>query len=174
MEEETQTVFIASDASVSTDSGIAAWACYIRTPHQTFTKGGIIKPTVRGSTDAERFALANALFIADRISDLEKLNLIIYCDNKYAYTEPINKLSPASKNYEYRQRNVQIFKEHIEAYLKKAKSYELEHVKGHSAKRKWRVPNTKYNMNHWCDKKARELLRREVGMVKKVTEEMSA
>src|SRR6476620_11226455 len=78
------TITVCTDASFSPQHGCAAWACYIRGENLLIKTGGVIKESVLDVNIAERLALANALYLADKHADLSKLRLIVYTDSMTA------------------------------------------------------------------------------------------
>lgn len=153
------TITVCSDASFSYKYKKGAWACYIRTPYATICESGLIKDDTSSAIEAELFALANALYIVGQIEDLNKHNLIVYCDNQGALVEPKITKTPASRYYKRQVERNTWFHEHIKVQLDKARAYELRHVKGHTPRKYW---NSSYSsrsyMNDFCDKEAVRVL----------------
>lgn len=156
------TITICSDASFSPSNNIGTWACYIRTPSKVMKTSGVLKEKTEDSYKAERLGLANALFLANKIADLEKHRLIIYCDNVGAIKD-----WSSSKNLQNEKRieKKQWFDKNIKPFLEKAAEYELRHVKAHLPKEQWDKTSKRNYMNDWCDKEAQRLRKREVDKI---------
>lgn len=155
------TITICSDAGHKNyhHKGIGTWACYIRTPTKTIKQSGVIKQSVKGSTHAEQYGIANALFLANKAEDLSQYRLIIYCDNKFALrTDWTVKVTPISKRYQKQYEQKVFFDTYIKPYLEKADSYEMRHVKGHIEQEDWATGARNF-MNDWCDTEAKRLMR---------------
>ena len=153
------TITICTDASFLHYEKTGAWACYIRTPDQTIRTSGILKGTVLNSTHAEKLGIANALFIANMNIDISSHKLIVYCDNKSAYSLPGVNKTPQSKYYKKQKSNHTWYKDNIQIFLDKAIEYETRHVKGHLPQKAWDTVTKKHYMNDWCDKEAKRLTR---------------
>ena len=147
------TVTICSDASVSKRYGIATWACYIRTPKGAIKQGGICKEPTDHSDVAERYGIANALYIASKAVDLHQYRIVLYCDNKAALTPPRS----SNKTGRHKQKAIKMqvfYTQNIQKYLHMAKGYEVRHVKGHLDKSLWSTVSKRNYLNDWCDKEA--------------------
>lgn len=157
----TPTITICSDAGHKNyfHKGIGTWACYIRTPTKTIKQSGVIKQSVKGSTHAEQYGIANALFLADKAEDLSQYRLIIYCDNKFALRDDWKIThTPKSKYYAKQVEQKEFFDTYIKPYLDKASSYEMRHVKGHQEQENWATGARNF-MNDWCDTEAKRLMK---------------
>ena len=155
------TITICSDAGHKNyhKKGIGTWACYIRTPTKTIKQSGIIKQSVKGSTHAEQYGIANALFLADKAEDLSKFRVIVYCDNLFAlrHRGKINH-TPKSKYYAKEVEQKEFFDTYIKPYVDKCAEYETRHVKGHLEQENWQSGARNF-MNDWCDTEAKRLMR---------------
>lgn len=155
------TITICSDAGHKNyhHKGIGTWACYIRTPTKTIKQSGVIKQSVKGSTHAEQYGIANALFLANKAEDLSQYRLIIYCDNKFALrTDWTVKVTSISKRYQKQYEQKVFFDTYIKPYLDKAGSFEMRHVKGHAEQEDWKSGARNF-MNDWCDVEAKRLMK---------------
>jgi hypothetical protein len=157
------TITVATDASYVKfhKQNIAAWACYIRTATQTIKTGGLLKDGANGSTWAERFALANALFIAEKVCTLEDYRLIIYSDAVANLNKPSKVRTPASKYYAKNKEAHDWYDQNIGPILAKAKSYELRYVKAHAKEEDWDRISKRNYLNFWCDQEAKKIMREE-------------
>ena len=160
-------VTICSDASYSPTYKIGTWACYIRTPSRTIKKAGLIKGRVENSVYAERVGINNALFIVNKLVDLSKYKLILYCDNEVALNDVKVKVTPKSKHYQKQYLAHKFYENNIKPYLQKAMSYETRHVKGHLPESEWNKDSKRNLMNQQCDTMAHGLLRKETRRIKR-------
>lgn len=149
-------LIIATDASYLHGDKIGSWAAYIKSPAGIIQRSGIIRENkhFNGSTDAERYAIANALYIASKSFDLSEYDIILCCDNEVALYKPRNPRSNGRVNYWIEWHEI-----YVQPYFDNAKSYELRHVKGHLPVALWEPGNELHAMNRWCDKQARKLTR---------------
>lgn len=140
--------------TVCTDAGhknlykesCAVWAAYIRTPHKTINVSGVIKQHCKGSSQAELYAIANALHIVGRDNDLSKYKLIVYSDNLYALRNELDG-SMGRPRPEHRR----VYEMYIKPYIEKAIIYEARHAKGHLPPKKWSSSSARHYMQNWCD-----------------------
>lgn len=156
------TITICSDAGHKNyhKKGIATWACYIRTPTKTIKQSGIFKQSIKGSTHAEQYGIANALHIANKAEDLSKFRVIVYCDNlKALQTKSFIKHTPKSSYYQREVEQQEFFDTYIKPYIDKCAEFETRHVKGHLAKGDWHNGSARNFMNDWCDQEAKRLMR---------------
>lgn len=161
------TITVCSDASVSYEYPVAAWACYIRTPETTIKTSGVLKEYTKSSSDAELQGLSNALYILDKSKDLSAYRLIIYCDNTDALGDiAVSKRRKTTKGHMRKE----FFETNILTILKKAKSYETRHVKAHVHKSEWHATSSRNYMNDWCDREARSVMRLRVKELAKESE----
>lgn len=157
----TPTITICSDAGHKNyfHKGIGTWACYIRTPTKTIKQSGVIKQSVKGSTHAEQYGIANALFLADKAEDLSQFKVIVYCDNKFALrTDWKITHTPKSKYYAKQVEQKEFYDTYIKPYVDKAGSIEMRHVKGHQEQENWATGARNF-MNDWCDTEAKRLMK---------------
>ena len=118
------TITICSDASYKKfyKQSISAWACYIRTPKRTIKTSGLIKSQINGSTTAEMYGIANALYLADQVEDLSKFRVIVYCDNLKALQKKVrNPYTPKSKYYAEKQAKKEWHDTYIKKYIDKCR-----------------------------------------------------
>lgn len=156
------TITICTDASYRKyhKYGYGSWACYIRTPYDTVKTGAVLKQSVDGSTEAERYGIANALAILDKMIDISEYRIILYCDNESSLkTTGYVRNTPKSRYYEKQLATQEWYDEYVNKYLHKAKSYDLRHVKGHTSRSEWSTTSKRNYMNNWVDVHARNLLR---------------
>lgn len=160
------TITICSDASFSNKYKVATWACYIRTPLKTVKRSGVFKTPIDSSSKAEKLGMINALHIADKLVDLNKYRLILYCDNLYALQKVKVKKTPKSKYYHKAIATNKFYDEHIQPFLDKSISFEIRHVKGHLPESEWDKNSKRNYMNNQCDIMAHELLRKETKKIR--------
>jgi hypothetical protein len=158
---EMLTITICTDAGYKKlyKQSCAAWAAYIRTPHQTIKVSGIIRQRCKGSSQAELYAVANALHIVGREYDLSKYRIILYSDNKYALKNHIDKTITKSAGQDF----CSVYDKYIRPHIDKAYIYEARWVKAHLPSNKWGSSSAKHFMQNWCDT--------EVQRVRKVAEQ---
>lgn len=147
-----QYITIATDASCHAKLKLAAWACYIRTPKGVTKLAGAFKSSVPGSYQAETFAVANALVIANQIADLTKHKLVLYSDSKSVLKFGKTKAGNVKKRDVERSK---IIEQQIMPYLSRAISWQLRHVPSHTGRRDLK----RFYMNNWCDKAAKQAMR---------------
>lgn len=129
---------------------IAAWACYIRTPDKKINYSGMMKQEVKGSSQAELYAIANALYILAREYDLNKYHLIIYSDNLWALRNVQGCCS---------QESSKVYRQFIRPHVRKAGSYETRHVKGHLDPKDWDTRSARHYMQDWCDVEVHRIMK---------------
>lgn len=155
------TITICSDAGHKNyyKKGIATWACYIRTPTKTIKQSGVFKQSIKGSTHAEQYGIANALYLADQAEDLSQFRVIVYCDNlKALQTSNFIKHTPKSHYYAKEVEQQEFFDTYIKPYVDKCQEFVTRHVKGHQAQHNWATGARNF-MNDWCDTEAKRLMR---------------
>lgn len=149
-------LIIATDASYIHDKHLGSWAVYIKSPAGIIQRSGIIRDRERinGSTTVERYAIANALFIADKAFNLSEYDVTLCCDNEDALYPPRIGKNKIKQDYW-----LEWYETYVQTYIDKTQSYRVQHVKGHLARSKWEPGNELHAMNRWCDKQARKLTR---------------
>lgn len=154
------TITIATDAGYSHLFRVGYWACRIRLPDDSIhTQTGMLKNDPGGSTQAERLAIANALWIVDRMVDLKQCRLVMYYDNISAMRKP-------QKPYGGKRRDVQLsqlafYVDHIEKYLDKASEVKKQHIKAHTHVDHWTPENAEgHEMQRECDRECTRLLKK--------------
>lgn len=153
------TVTICTDAAYCPLTGAGTWAMYMRADGKLVKTGRVIESDINNSTEAERIGVANALWLANRIVDLSKCRVILYCDNVAA----MHPVRPSTKTGAKKQRakhQLEFYQKNIEPYIQKAMSVDIRHVKSHldrTAKQQIKMQNRHY-MNVWCDNEATRLL----------------
>lgn len=163
------TITICSDAGVDIRWKLAYWACYIRTPSTKIIKSGVLKQYTTDVCEAEKRGIANALSIVDKLYDLSKYNLIIYCDNINAIKPPPLKRTPASLIYHKRTKAREWWFSYIGNIVNKAKTYEFRHVKGHTKVKNWSNLNASNYMNYVCDKECARVHKQYIRHLKRST-----
>lgn len=122
-----------------------------------------MKDDVPNSMFAERYGIANALYLADQAEDLSKFRVIVYCDNlKALQKRGFIKHTAKSKYYPKEKAEQDWFDQYIKPYIEKCAEYETRHVKGHLTQDKWHPISKRNFMNDWCDKEAKRVMRAEV------------
>ena len=112
--------------------------------------------------------MINALHIVDKLVDLNKHKLILYCDNINALSRVKVKNTPKSKYYHKAIATNRFYDEYLQPFLDKPISFEIRHVKGHLPESEWDKESKRNYMNNECDIMARELLRKETKRIKGV------
>ncbi len=151
-----QTITVCTDAGYkkSHKQSIAVWATYIRTPSGTIHSSGIIKQECKGSSHAELYGLANALYIVGRDYDLSKYKLIVYGDNLYAIQNHIDGTMTTKK-----EDHKEVYDKWIRPHLDKALQFEARHVKAHLHKSKWGASPARFFMQDWCDREVHRIMK---------------
>ncbi len=151
-----QTITVCTDAGhkKSHKQSVAVWATYIRSPSQTTHASGIIKQSVKGSSHAELYALANALHIIGRNYDLSKYRLIVYSDNMYAIRNHIDGTLGRTK-----EDFMDTYNKFIKPQISKAKQFEARHVKGHLPRSQWGPSPARFYMQNWCDEEVHRVMK---------------
>lgn len=151
-----QTITVCTDAGHKKfhKESIAVWATYIRTPSQAIHSSGIISQHVKGSSQAELYALANALHIINKNYDLTKYKLIVYSDNLYALRNHLD----GSLAIQKKDRQ-QVYDKFIRPIINKVKVYEARHVKAHLPKEQWFPNRTRFFMQDWCDQEVHRIMK---------------
>lgn len=157
-----QTITVCTDAGHVNihHQSVAVWAAYIRTPSKTIHVSGIIGQPCKGSSQAEQYAIANALHILAKHYDLSKYKLIVYADNLYALKNHKEDNLP-KKNKEHRA----VYDKYIRSHVDNARDFEARHVKGHLPKSQWGRNTARFFMQDWCDREVHRLMRVGVKMV---------
>jgi hypothetical protein len=114
-----------------------------------------MKQSVKGSSQAEMYAIANALHILVRDHDLSKYKLIIYSDNKYALKNHLDGTLKKSATKEQKS----VYDKHIRPYIQYAQSYEARHVKAHLPSDKWGSSSARHYMQNWCDEEVHRIMK---------------
>lgn len=121
----TDAITVVTDAGFVKEHHFGTWGCYIRGAGLVVRESGILKNHVESSTEAERQAVGNALFIlASRVPGLSQYHINVYCDNISALKRP-GPLGANSPRYAARQLKIAWYDEYIQAVVDRAKSYEL-------------------------------------------------
>jgi hypothetical protein len=155
-----QTITVCTDAGHKNynHQSVAVWATYIRTPSQTIHASGIISRPTKGSSHAELYAIANALYVLSRNYDLSKYKVILYADNLYALQNHRDGTLKRRKSD-----NRKVYNKWIRPHIDKAKEFEARHVKGHLPKSQWGTSPARFFMQDWCDQEVHRIMK--IGMV---------
>lgn len=135
--------------------GYGVWAAYIRTPHKTIRVSGVMKESCKGSTQAELYAIANALHIVAKTYDLSKYRLILYSDNVQAINNHIQRKMKLNTKSWFRD----VYDEYIRYHISTAAEFEARHVKAHVPHEKWGANFARHFMQDWCDREVHRLMR---------------
>lgn len=135
--------------------GLAAWACYIRTPNETLKYSGIMKAPTRGSSQAELYAIANALHLLAKKYDLSKYHIILYSDNKWAIKNHRNGTIKKNTSKEF----MALYNKYLRPHIEAAGGYEARHVKAHLPSGKWLRWSARHYMQDWCDKEVHRIMK---------------
>jgi len=151
-----QTITVCTDAGHKNawKDSVSIWATYIRTPSETIHASGIIKQKTKGSSHAELYAVANALYILSKKYDLSKYKLILYSDNLYAlqnHREGTLKKRKAD--------NMKVYNKWIKPHVDNACEFETRHVKGHLPRSQWGANPTRFYMQWWCDNEVHRIMK---------------
>jgi hypothetical protein len=113
-----------------------------------------MKQPTKGSSHAELYAIANALFIVGREYDLGKYKLIVYSDSLYALRNHLDgTLGKATAEHRG------VYNKHIKPYIKAAKVYEARHVKAHLPTSEWDATSARHFMQNWCDEEVHRIMK---------------
>lgn len=153
----TQTITICTDAGHQNfyHQSLAAWACYIRTPKQTIHYSGTMKKHTKGSSQAELYAIANALWLLAKEYDLSKYKVIVYSDNLYALRNHRNGTVGKNASQEW----VEVYEKHIRPHVVKALDYDARHARGHLPKSEWSTLSARHYMQDWCDREVKKIMK---------------
>lgn len=163
-----QTITVCTDAGYKRlhKQTIAGWATYIRTPSQTIHASGIIGQRTKGSSQAELYAIANALHVLNRNYDLSKYKVILYSDSLYALRNHLD-----GSLGKQRQDRKEVYDKFIRPQLDKIMVYEARHVKGHLPKSEWASSSARFYMQNWCDEEVHRIMKIMYAIVNKKAEE---
>lgn len=159
-----QTITICTDAGHQNfyKQSLAAWACYIRTPSQTIRYSGTMKNPCKGSSQAELYAIANALYLLAKDYDLTRYKVILYSDNTWALRNHVDgSMKKVKKEWK------DVYDKHIRPYIKAANAYEARHVKAHLPPAQWGFGTARFYMQDWCDKEVHRVMHTARGEVLK-------
>lgn len=146
---------INTDASRDPNSGIAAWACWIRSSHFLIKRSESFPEPIVNSSVAELLSVEEALRLIDNLIDVQPF--LQYYHKRGAIVLYINTDSMwtvhALKGIVKRSKHVK----EAERVKSLANGFIIipRHVKGHTA-----GENSRRWVNNWCDKQARKLVRR--------------
>jgi len=150
-------VVIFTDASYDKDLKVGAWYCYIRIGDKKVKTGGIIITDVNNSTEAERVGVANSLWLANKMVDLTKHKIILYCDNLSAM-KPVGYSNKTGTKRQRGKQQLVFFQKNIEPYLQKAMITDIRYIKGHALRSKRFKPKARHIVHDLCDQGARRIL----------------
>ena len=150
-------VVIFTDASYDKDLKVGAWYCYIRIGDKKVKTGGVIVTDVENSTEAERVGVANSLWLANKMVDLTKHKVILYCDNMSAM-KPIGYTNKTGAKRQRGKQQLAFYQKNIEPYLQKAKITDIRYIKGHALRSKRFKPKPRHLIHDLIDREAKKLL----------------
>lgn len=152
-----QTITICTDAGHQNfyHESLSAWACYIRTPMRTIHYSGTIKRYVKGSSQAEMYAIANALWLLAKEYDLSKYRVILYSDNTYAIRNHKNGTIRKNASSEW----LDVYNRYIRPHVETAFDYDARHVKAHLPKKRWSIESARHYMQDWCDREVHKIMK---------------
>lgn len=146
---------INTDASLAPKTGVAAWACWIKSSHYLIKEAGIFSEPLPNSSIAELLAFEQALILLHNLIDTQPF-LQHYADRNaivlYINTDSMWTI--------HALRGIVKRSKHVEE-AKRVKSLADDftiiprHVKGHT-----RGENNRQWVNNWCDRQARGLVRK--------------
>lgn len=137
------------------EKSLSAWACYIRTPSKVIRASGVIHQMMKGSSQAELAAIANAFHILSRDYDLSKYKVILYSDSTYALR---NHRDGSIKPHTVKS-FVETYNKYVRSHIDAAGEYEARHVKAHLPQNKWDTSSARHFMQNWCDEEVHRMLK---------------
>lgn len=150
-------VVIFTDASYDKDLKAGAWYCYIRIGDKKVKTGSIINSDIGNSTEAERVGVANSLWLANKMVDLTKHKIILYCDNLSAM-KPVGYTNKTGTKRQRAKQQLVFYQKNIEPYLQKAMITDIRYIKGHATRSSRFKPKTRHLVHDLIDKEAKQIL----------------
>jgi hypothetical protein len=161
-----QTITVCTDAghAFTHEGAIAGWAAYIRTPSKLIRVSGLIRSYCKGSTQAEQYAIANALHIVNRDYDISKYKIILYCDNIHAIRNHKDGTIVKSTKDTF----LDFYNRYVREFVDRAGDYQTRHVKAHLPKEQWGQSQTRHFMQDWCDVEVHRIMKIERERLNKI------
>lgn len=151
------TIVIFTDASYDKDLKVGAWYCYIRIGDKKVKTGRVITTDVNNSTEAERVGVANSLWLVNKMVDINKYKIILYCDNLSAM-KPVGYTNKTGTKRQRAKQQLVFYQKNIEPYLQKAMITDIRYIKGHAVRSSRFKPKTRHLVHDMIDKEAKRLL----------------
>lgn len=151
------TIIIFTDASYDLDLKVGAWYCYIRIGDKVTQAGRIILNDIENSTEAERVGVANSLWLVNKMVDISKYKIILYCDNMSAM-KPVGFSNKTGAKRQRGKQQLAFYQKNIEPYLQKAMTTDIRYIKGHLARSKKFKLQTRHMAQDLCDQEAKKIL----------------
>lgn len=148
---------VATDASFHEQTGAASYGICIYTSQGYVRRSGVYRTPMKSSGIAELTAIANALYLINKLYDLELIterkSLALHVDNIDVCRLLMGELKPRSWK---RYKDLDPYK-YIMEHLMLFDDVHTQHVKAHTVKDHDSHNQIKL-MNHWCDLAAHSAL----------------